>query len=47
MENPIQIDDLGGPTPIFGNTHIFTVHFPASHGGLPEYILLNPDSQMV
>ncbi len=22
MENPIKIDDLGGNTPIFGNTHI-------------------------
>ena len=22
MENPIRIDDLGGNTPIFGNTHI-------------------------
>ena len=22
MENPIKMDDLGGPTPIFGNTHI-------------------------
>ena len=24
MENPIKIDDLGGNTPIFGNTHIFS-----------------------
>ena len=24
MENPIKMDDLGGPpTPIFGNTHMF------------------------
>ena len=23
MENLIKMDDLGGPTPIFGNTHIF------------------------
>ena len=22
MENPIKMDDLGGPTPIFGNTYI-------------------------
>ncbi len=22
MENPIKMDDLGGNTPIFGNTHI-------------------------
>ena len=22
MENPIKMDDLGGPTPIFGNTHM-------------------------
>ena len=22
MENPIKMDDLGIPTPIFGNTHI-------------------------
>ncbi len=22
MENPIKIHDFGGPTPIFGNTHI-------------------------
>ena len=22
MENPVKIDDLGGNTPIFGNTHI-------------------------
>ena len=22
MENPIKMDDLGGPPPIFGNTHI-------------------------
>ena len=24
MENPIEMDDMGGNTPIFGNTHIFT-----------------------
>ena len=23
MENPIKMDDFGGPTPIFGNTHIY------------------------
>ena len=23
MENPINMDDLGGNTPIFGNTHIY------------------------
>ncbi len=23
MENPIKIHDLGGNTPIFGNTHIY------------------------
>ena len=23
MEKPIKIDDLGGPTPIFGNIHIY------------------------
>ena len=22
MENPIKMDDLGGETPIFGNTHV-------------------------
>ena len=22
MENPIKMDDLGGNTPIFGNTHL-------------------------
>ena len=22
MENPIKMDDFGGPTPIFGNTHM-------------------------
>ena len=27
MENPIRIDDFGGPTPIFGNTHISTISF--------------------
>ena len=25
MENPIKMDDLGGNTPIFGNTHMFFV----------------------
>ncbi len=25
MENPIEMDDLGGNTPIFGNTHILTI----------------------
>ena len=24
MENPIKMDNLGGNTPIFGNTHMFT-----------------------
>ena len=23
MENPIKMDDLGGNTPIFGNTHVY------------------------
>ena len=23
MENPIKMDDLGVPTPIYGNTHVF------------------------
>ena len=27
MENPIKMDDLGGPTPIFGLTPICTIDF--------------------
>ena len=28
MENPIQMDDLGGKTPIFGNTHVGSHFYP-------------------
>ena len=26
MENPIKMDDLGGKSPIFGNTHILDMN---------------------
>ena len=37
-ENPIRIDDLGGNTPIFGNTHFLfnKCDFPANYVSLPE-----------
>ena len=33
MENLIKMDDLGGPTPIFGNTHILQPLHPAMPAG--------------
>ena len=34
MENPIKMDDLGGLTTIFGNTHMFYYFLIKTHGSL-------------
>ena len=41
MENPIRIrmDDLGGNTPIFGNTHILWIDYDLISGCLINFFL--------
>ncbi len=34
MENPIKIDDSGGNTPNFGNTHILNLKITVTKGQL-------------
>ncbi len=47
MENPIKMDDLGGSTPIFGNTHLENVifHHPFSVNDLHRFAKFVPPAK--